>query len=450
MSPRELELEIEDLAFDGKSVAHNDGKVVFLNGGLPGETVRAEIVRSKPRYDQAIVKEIVRRSSMRIPARCVHFGTCGGCTWQDLDYKQQLLFKRKQVIDCLTRLGHLDGVEVDDMVGCAELFNYRNKMEFSFHAAPDGFTLGLHSRGRFDDIFDLEQCHLQGDISNRIVRWIRDFVKRENIPVYDVISHTGFMRFLVVRLGKRTGQVMVNIVTNYGEIPNWQRLIREMRAELPEVTTLVHNQNGQKANIAVGEQERVLYGLGYIEEQLFDCRFRIRPNSFFQTNSIQAETLYRTCFELLNPQRSERVFDLYCGTGSIGILIAKYVQHVVGVELVEDAIKSANENVALNNIPNIEFHHADVKDYLQQIEGQDVRFDTVIVDPPRTGLHPKALRRMLKLDAPRILYISCNPATFARDAREIVDAGYRLPLVKPVDMFPHTMHIEVAGVFYRQ
>lgn len=450
MTKKELELEVTDLAFDGKSVAHNDGKVVFLNGGLPGETVLAEIVKSKPRYDQGIVHRIINPSSMRMPARCSHFGHCGGCTWQDLTYKQQLTFKQKQVADCLTRLGHLENVEVDQMIGCAELYNYRNKMEFSFHSAPDGFTLGLHRRGHFDEIFDLECCYLQSELSNRIVAWVRDFVGRENIPVYNVKNHTGYMRFLVIREGKRTGQTMVNIVTNYGEFPNRQRLVSEMRTQLPEVTTLIHNQNGQKSNIAVGETEQVLYGLGYIEEQLFDCRFRIRANSFFQTNSIQAETLYRTCFEMLNPQSSDRVFDLYCGTGSIAILMANHVQHVVGVELVKDAVEAAWENATRNDIGNAEFHHADVKDYLKQIEGSGEQFDVVIIDPPRSGLHPKALRRMLRLEAPKILYVSCNPATFARDARIITDAGYHLPMVRPVDMFPHTMHIELGGVFYRR
>ncbi|HOD65368.1 MAG TPA: 23S rRNA (uracil(1939)-C(5))-methyltransferase RlmD [candidate division Zixibacteria bacterium] len=450
MAEQEVELVVTDLAFDGKAVAHRDGKVVFLNGGLPGETVLAAIVKSKPRYDQAVVRRILTPSPMRLPARCSHFGDCGGCTWQDLDYRQQLVFKRKQVADCLTRLGRLEQVAVDEMIGCAELYNYRNKMEFSFHTAPGGFTLGLHRRGQFDDIFDLDRCYLQSELSNRIVRWIRDFVVRTRIPVYDVANHTGYMRFLVIRQGKRTGQTMVNVVTNYGDFPDRQRLVRDMRAELPEVTTLVHNQNGRISNIAVGESEQVLFGLGYIEEQLFDCRFRIRANSFFQTNSIQAETLYRTCFEMLRPGPSERVFDLYCGTGSIAILLAGYVQHVVGVELVKDAVDAAVENAACNNVGNVEFHHADVKDYLALIEGSSVRFDTVIVDPPRTGLHPKALRRLLRLDPPRILYVSCNPATFARDARLIVDAGYDLPLVRPVDMFPHTMHIELAGVFNRR
>ncbi len=450
MSKQLVELEVKDLSFNGKSVALNDGKVVFLNAGLPGETVLAEITRSKPRFDNGVVVDIVKKSDQRIPARCSHFGLCGGCTWQDLDYRQQVTYKRKQVVDCLERLGNLKEVTVHDMIGSSELFNYRNKMEFSFHVRPDGdFTLGLHERGRFDEIFDLEHCYLQSDLANRIVYWIRDFVREERIPVYDVRNHTGFMRFLVIRMGKRTGQVMVNIVTNYGEIPQRQKLIKQMRANLPEITTLVHNQNGQKSNIATGEKERVLYGLGYIEERLFDSHFRIRANSFFQTNTIQAETLYRACFEMLEPSAGDRVLDLYCGTGSIGVLLAPHVQSVVGVELVEAAVKSAHENAALNNVTNATFFHGDVKDFLKSREGSDDRFETVVIDPPRAGLHPKALRRLLRLEAPKILYISCNPSTFARDARLIVDAGYALPEIKPVDMFPHTMHIEVAGVFYR-
>ena len=291
---------------------------------------------------------------------------------------------------------------------------------------------------------------MQSDLTNRIVHWFRDFVKAEGIPVYDVIEHTGFMRFLMLRVGKRTGDVMVNVVTNIGTIPNAQRLVKEMRSTFPEITTLVHNQNGGKSNIATGEIEHVLYGMGYIEEKLFESRFRIRANSFFQTNTIQAEALYRTAFDLLDPSKSEKVLDLYCGTGSIGILLAPHVQQVTGVELVADAIKSAHENAALNEVTNAAFFHGDVKDFLKSQEGSGDRFDSVIVDPPRAGLHPKALRRLLRLEAGKILYISCNPATFARDAKLLCQAGYTLPEIRPVDMFPHTMHIEVAGVFYRQ
>ncbi len=444
-----VELEVTDLAFTGKAVAHLDGKVVFLTGGLPGETVQAEIIHSKPRYSEGVVRQILKTSGLRIPAVCSHFGSCGGCTWQDLQYQYQLDFKRKQVADCLERIGGLPEPKIHDVIGSVELFNYRNKMEFSFHVTDDGgFTLGLHNRGRFDDIFDLDECFLQSDLSNEIVHWMRRFVKRERIPVYDVERHTGFMRFLMIRQAKRTAQLMVNIVTDYGGIPLQEQLVRELTAAFPQITTIVHNQNGQKSNIATGEIESILFGTGYIEERLFDSIFRIRANSFFQTNSIQSETLYRSAFEMLNPEKKDCVLDLYCGTGSIGILISRYVGHVVGVELVADAVKSARENAALNNVNNIVFHHGYAKDYLKTRDAAEAEFDIIIVDPPRAGLHPKALTGIVKLKPKKILYISCNPATFARDAKRLVELGYALPEVKPVDMFPHTTHIELVAVFH--
>lgn len=449
MENKLVELEVTDLAFNGKAVAHLDGKVVFLNSGLPGETVQAEVIRSKPRYSEGVVHKILKTSGLRTPAICSHFGQCGGCTWQDLLYQHQLAFKKKQVADCLERIGGLPEVKIHDVVGSVELFNYRNKMEFSFHVTEEGsFTLGLHSRGRFDDIFNLDKCFLQSDISNDIVQWMREFVERERIAVYDVKNHTGFMRFLMIRQAKRTAQLMINIVTNYGEIPSREKLVRGLTAAFPQITTIVHNQNGQKSNIATGEIESILFGTGYIEERMFDCTFRIRANSFFQTNSIQTETLYRSAFDLLSPRKKDCVLDLYCGTGSISILISRYVGHVVGVELVTDAVEAARENAAINNANNVVFHHGDVKDYLKTRDAAEAEFDVVIVDPPRAGLHPKVLTQVVKLRPKRILYISCNPATFARDAKQLVNHGYRLPDVQPVDMFPHTMHIELAGVFH--
>ncbi len=443
-------LEIADLAFDGKSVAnHEDGKVVFVNGGLPGETIEAEIVQSKPRYDRAIVKSILKYAPERIDARCVHFGYCGGCTWQDLDYTRQLYFKQKQVADCLAHIGGLQDVEIKDIVGSDEQFFYRNKMEFSFHVTPDeGFTLGLHHRGRFDAIFDLQECHLESEESNRLVAFTREYVKRESLPVYDVLRHEGYLRFLMIRRAVNTGQLMVNLVTNYGDFPDFEKLVAEMREAVPEVTTIVHNQNGQKSNIATGEVENILFGPGYIEEELMGRRFRIRANSFFQTNSRQAETLYGIGFDMLQAEKTDRVLDLYCGTGTIGILLAGDVAEVVGVELVSDAVTAAGENATLNGVENISFYEGNVKDFLKDNPAAAENFEAVIIDPPRSGLHPKALKQLIALKPAKLLYISCNPATFARDAKELVKAGYSLPAVQPVDMFPHTMHIELVGRFY--
>ena len=449
MSGERVTVEVTDLAFDGKAVGSIDGKVIFLKGGLPGETVVAEITRTKARYCQGIVREILIASPERQSPRCTHFGVCGGCTWQDLAYAEQLRFKKKQVVDCLERLGQFESPTVRDVVPCDTLFFYRNKMEFSFHVSDgEGFTLGLHERNSFDDIFDLKACYLESEASNAIVSFVRQFVKDKGVPVYDIRNHTGYMRFLMIREGKRTGQIMVNIITNYGEIPHEEELVEGLTHAFPSIATIIHNQNGKKANIAFGEIERVLFGNGWIEEEILGCRFRIRANSFFQTNPTQAERLFTTAFDLLGDVTGAKVLDLYCGTGSIGLLLARRVSRVVGVELVVDAIEAARENAERNGIGNIEFFAGDVKGYLETTVAEEP-FDIVVLDPPRAGLHPKAIKRLLFIKPPTVLYISCNPATFARDARLLVDGGYAISEVVPVDMFPHTMHIEVASCFRR-
>ena len=446
-----IQLEIEDLAFDGKSVAHLDGKVVFLEGGLPGETVKAEITHVRPRYNHGVVREILNRAPERVPAVCSHFDICGGCTWQDLQYDKQLFFKRKQVVDCLQRIGGMENILIEPVIPAPELFFYRNKMEYSFHVKPEGeFTLGLHHRGRFDLIFDLERCHLQSEISNRVVAFLRKYVRDHDLPVYDVLFHRGYMRFVIIREGKFTGEVMVNVVTNFGAFPEPERLVGEMRSAVPEITTIVHNQNGGKSNIATGEaEEELLYGPGYIEEIVLGTRFRIKANSFFQTNSRQVEKLYTVAFDKLQTDGTEQILDLYCGTGAIGLMLAHRVAHVTGVELVATAVQAARDNAQLNGIANCEFVEANVLDYLRTSSFEKTHHAIIIIDPPRAGMHPKALKRIIDYGPERLLYISCNPATFARDAKELVAAGYRLPEVSPVDMFPHTMHIEVVGLFSR-
>ena len=345
-----VRLQIDDLALDGKAVAHHDGRVVFLDAGLPGETVLAEITRSKPKYDQGRVLEIVDRSPARITPPCEHFDFCGGCTWQDLDYAEQLRFKKQQVVECLARIGGLKEPEVQDVLPAPDIFGYRNKMEFSFHLVPEenSFRLGLHRRGRFDDIFDVHTCHLQSETANRVVRAVREFVDREQVPVYDIQQHRGYLRFLVIRQTFFTNQLMINLVTNMGDFPQAQEFVAALIAAVPEITTIVHGQNDKKANVAVAEVENILQGPGFMEEEIMGRRFRIRANSFFQTNSAQAERLYQTAFDLLPPDPNRRLLDLYCGTGTIGLLLASQAAEVVGVELVTDAVAMACENARIN------------------------------------------------------------------------------------------------------
>jgi 23S rRNA (uracil1939-C5)-methyltransferase len=361
-----------------------------------------------------------------------------------------VLFKKRQVTECVARIGGFPDAVVNDVIPSEDLFHYRNKMEFSFHLLDENrFHLGLHRRGHFDDIFALETCYLQHDVANQLVAFVRDYVQREKLPVYDVIAHSGYMRFLIIRRAARTGQIMVIVVTNRGAFPESDRLVREMTERFPEVTTVIHGETGSRSNVAVSEVETVLYGPGYIEEVLLGLKFRIRAASFFQTNTAQAERLYEAGFDLLGPQPTDRLLDLYCGTGTIGLLLATRVAEVVGVELVPDAIIMARENAALNNIGNAVFHQAPVREFLRVQAYAPGAFDVLVIDPPRAGLHPRVLKQIIALSTRKLLYFSCNPATFARDAKDLVGAGYAMSEVRPVDMFPHTRHIELTALFTR-
>lgn len=445
-----VESRIKDLAYDGKAVGDIDGKIIFLNAGLPDEFVRAKITKSKRNYYVGKVLEIVEKSNERIKARCSHFDICGGCTWQDLDYEKQLYYKRKQVDDCLKHIAKFESVDLAEIVPAPNQFHYRNKMEFSFNTDTDNdFVLGLHRRGRFNEIFNLNECYLTSETIPKMVTWFRDFVKKNKMTAYDVTEHTGFLRFLMIRQAQNTNQVMLNIVTVDGEINNLETLINEVNKLFPEVVTIVQNINNQKSNISKGEKELIHFGDGFIEERILNCRFRIYANSFFQTNSLQSENLYQTAFELLQPGKNDRLLDLYCGAGTIGLTAANMVNEVIGLELEPTAIEAARENAKLNNINNATFYTGLAQELLNKNPDILNGVDSIITDPPRAGMHKKALKALVEHNNRRLVYISCNPSTFARDAQILVNAGYSLGKVIPVDMFPHTMHIELVSIFER-
>jgi 23S rRNA (uracil1939-C5)-methyltransferase len=445
-----IETKIIDLAYNGKSVGELDGKIIFVNGGLPGETVRAKIIKRKPRYSVGHIQDIIEKSDERIKAPCPHFDICGGCTWQDLSYEQQLYYKRKQVVDSLKHIGKIENAEIADAIGCEDQFFYRNKMEYSFNVTEDNnFTLGLHKRGRFDEIFDVENCLLQSPESNRIVIWFRQYIKENNLEVYDVTAHTGFIRFLMIRQTQNSDQIMINIVTTEGEIPDVDKMINSLTTAFPQVKTIVQNINSSKSNIAKGEIERILFGDGYIEEKILGYGFRIYANSFFQTNSRQTELLYRKMLDALQPEKTDRLLDLYCGTGTIGICASGHVDRVIGIDSEPSAIQAAIANARNNNVENINFIAGTAKETLLN-SAEDLNLLTcAVIDPPRAGMHPGALKRLIAMNYNKIVYISCNPATFSRDAVDLIKAGYKMGIVTPVDMFPHTMHIEVVCGFYK-
>jgi len=447
-----IEIDIEDLAFNGQAVGHLDGKVVFVKGGLPGERVEARITKTKRSYSHAKITRIITKAPERIAPICRHYDICGGCIWQDLAYERQLYYKQKQVSDCLKHLGKFEDVEITDIKPSPDLFFYRNKMEYSFHTAseqksPRGFVLGLHERGRFDFIFDVEECHLQSEISNQMINAVRDDVESLQIPAYDLVRHKGFLRFLIIREAKNTGQSMMVIVTGEGDFVKKSEFISGLIEKFPQLTTIAWVVNTSVTNIARGTLQEILHGPGYIEEEIMGRRFRISPESFFQTNSRQTEHLYRAALELAELKKDDMLLDLYCGAGTIGLCAADKVSQVIGIEIEESAVADARLNAEINNIDNCRFFAGDARKVLESDDLRETKFDIVINDPPRAGMHPKALKRLIEIDAPRLVYISCNPATFSRDAVALREAGYNLVKVIPFDMFPHTMHIELAARF---
>jgi len=433
-------------------VGYVDGKVTFVNGGLPGEKVLARITKSKKSYNQAKLLKVLTRSDERIDPVCRHYHICGGCTWQDLDYDRQLYYKRNQVVASLKHIGGIDNPDIAEIRPSPDIFFYRNKMEFSFHVCePDiserKFVLGLHERGRFDRIFDIIQCHLESDLSNRLVNFIREKVSELAIPPYDLIAHRGFLRFIIIREGKNTGQYMLSLVSGRGEFDAKKELVAALKENFPELTTIVWVVNDTMSNIARGEVEEILHGPGYIEEKILDFRFRINPGSFFQTNSRQTENLYRTAIELAEVSPENTVLDLYCGAGTIGICAAADAEAVVGMDIEPEAIAAARLNAEINKTDNCVFYAGPVRKVLLDENLRGKPFNPVFIDPPRAGMHPRAMKRLLEISPRKIVYISCNPATFARDAGILVEAGYRPGRIIPFDMFPHTMHIELVSAF---
>jgi 23S rRNA (uracil1939-C5)-methyltransferase len=379
-----IEAKIERLSFTGKGIARINNFVIFIPNTIPGDHVKAEIHACKRRYADARAIEYLSHSSRSIEPQCNHFEICGGCSFQNLPYNLQLEAKQEAVREHLRRIGKIEHPPLDDIIGCEEQFFYRNKMEFSFK--PDGgnsLRLGLHHRGEWEKIFNIEKCLLQSETSNAIVSRVRDFFQDKNVPAYHLSEHYGYLRFLTIRESSGTGETMLILVTNRGELEHKEEFIEMINSEFPQVASIVQVINSRKANIAAGESETLLWGKNFITEKLGDYEFRIRPSSFFQTNSRQTEILYDTVIRLANFNPDEKVLDLYTGCGTIAIYISGRVESVRGVELNPDAITSARENAEDNKIENCRFETGDVREFLDKLIADEEHFDTVIIDPPR-------------------------------------------------------------------
>jgi 23S rRNA (uracil1939-C5)-methyltransferase len=444
----ELELRIDSLAYGGNGVARLNGFVVFVRRGLPGDLVRARVTKVKRGFAEALATEVLEPSRQRVDAPCAHFPACGGCRFQDLAYEAQAAAKEAQVRDALARLGGVAEPPLEPIVPAASLFHYRNKLEYSFTATDDGPALGFHRAGRWDEVLDIRKCWLTTDLGNAIRDAVRDWAREEGLQAYSQEDGTGYLRHLVVREGRNTGQALVQLVTAPGEKFETGYLVEVLR-RFPEVRSIHWAVNDSPAEVT-NLPTTLLWGEEAIEEELLGLRFRIRPNAFLQTNTEMAETLYRLAIEYAGLTGGETVYDLYCGTGTIGLSMAARALTVWGVDISEESIACALDNMDLNGIANAAFFAGNVSQSLEELADRAGLPDVVVVDPPRAGLAGKALRRMARLEAPRVVYVSCNPTTLAGDLKSLrAEWGYELVRARPVDMFPHTPHVETVALLER-
>ena len=444
----ELELHIDSLAYGGSGVGRHEGFVVFVRGGLPGDTVVARVTKVKRGFAEALVSQVVEGSPNRVEAPCAHFGACGGCRFQNLSYDVQLVEKERQVRDALVRIGRLVDPPLEPIVPARSQYGYRNKLEYSFALGDDGVELGFHRAGRWDEVIGVDECLLTTDVGNALRRAVRDWAREEQLEAYDQATGEGYLRHLVVREGRNTGQVLVVLVTAPGERFETGYFVDVLR-RFPEVRSVhwaINDTPAEQTNLPTV----LLWGDDAIEEEILGLRFRIRPSAFLQTNTEMAAEVYALARDAAGLSGSENVFDLYCGTGTIGLALAAEAASVWGLEISEEAVACAIENAELNGIGNVQFFAGNVGQTLEELREQAGSPDVVVVDPPRAGLAGKALRRTGALQAPRIVYVSCNPTTLASDIRVLGEEyGYELRHCRPVDMFPHTPHVESVALLSR-
>ena len=427
----ELVLQVDSIAQGGRGVARANGYVVFVSGALPGDRVRARLTKAKRDFAEAQAVELIDPSPDRVPDRCLHGGEpCPGTPWQGLPYRRQLEEKTKQIEEALRRLGKLDGFELEPAEPAAQEWRYRNKLEYSFGEHDGHLALGFHRRGSWAEVIDVEDCLLASELNNAVRNKVREWAQREGIPAYDRRQQAGVLRNLVVREGRRTAQVQTRLVTAPASF-----------AKPPvDLHTVVEGPGGGT------DGPTGVLGEEFLAEELAELEFRVSPTAFFQTNTETAERLYEIAAGYAELSGRERVFDLYCGIGTIGLALARRAGEVWGIETVSEAVADAEENARRNGIANARFMAADVRLGVRPLLERTGRPDVVVVDPPRAGLSKKVVRRVIECGAPRIVYVSCNPTTLAPNASQLTEAGYRLQRVRPVDMFPQTPHIECVAL----
>ncbi len=453
------ELEIIDLAYGGKGLAKPDGFPVFIDRCVPGDVVFAKITKKKKSWAEGKLIQIIKESAFRSQGRCFYCKFCGGCKWQQLGYDRQLEYKKRHVTESMEHIGRQKDVRVLDVIPSDNIYEYRNKMEFSCSSKrwlmpselenediKKDFGIGLHVPGTFDKVIDIKQCEIMPALGNQILDDVRTFIKESGLPAYHLRTHEGFWRFLMLRHSKAYDTWMVNIVTKSKQLDVVQDLADRLAEKFPQIESVLNNITDSKSGVSTGQEEIKLYGKNYIKEKLGKFTFKISANSFFQTNTKACEKLYSKVSEYADLKGDEVVMDLYSGTGTIPIWLSDQAKMVYGIEIVKSAVVDAKKNAELNKIKNCEFLEGDIKDVLPGLKQTP---DVMIIDPPRVGMHKDVVAQVLDIGPPKIVYVSCNPATLARDY-EMLSSQYDIMEIQPVDMFPHTYHIESVALLIKK
>jgi len=441
---KEYEFNIVETEFPHQGIAYHEGRKVNIKHGLPGQKVLARVSKKNSNKIEAKITKILEDVDYKIKTDCGAFGDCGGCSHQDVPYEKQLALKEEQVLK-LFKDADITEFDFLGIESSPDLFNYRNKMEFTFGDLEKGgeLTLGMHMKGRSFGIVTVDDCRIVDEDFRAILSTVLEYFRGKELPYYRIMSHQGYLRNLVVRKGINTGEILINIVTTSQIEFNYEELVELLKETeyKGELTGIIHTFNDSLSDVVQADRIEVLYGREFIYEKLLGMNFKINPLSFFQTNTRGAEKLYSIVRDFIDETESKVVFDLYCGTGTIGQIVAPKAKKVVGIELIEEAVKDAIENAKLNGLDNCEFIAGDIAKVIYDVKDKP---DIIILDPPRPGVHPKALDYVLKFNAPSIVYVSCNPKTLVEDLKAITANGYKVEKVKAMDMFPHTPHVETV------
>ena len=446
---KEYVVDIVDIGQGGVGIGKYEGFTVFIEGGLIQDKVKVIISKSKKNYAVGDIVEILEKSPFRVDRICSDdLKDCGGCQIQELDYNKQLELKTNEVKQVISRIGKLENVEIHETIGMQSPCRYRNKAQFPIQNINGSTAIGFYKK-KSHDVIPTDMCVIQHDINDKIIKIIKTYIQAYNVSIYNEMTHTGVLRHLVTKVGFTTNEVMVVLVANGTNLPHLNELASVLQENIPGFKTLVLNINKAKTNVILGKENKVIYGNGKINDYIGDLVFEISPLSFFQVNPVQTEVLYNKALEYAELKENDTVFDIYCGIGSISLFLAQKATKVYGIEIVEDAIKDAKINAKLNNLNNVEFYVGKAEEVVPKMYSEGKTANVVVVDPPRKGCDEKVLDTIVSMKPDRVVYVSCNPSTLARDLAYLDERGYKCVEIQPVDMFPHTMHVETVAKLRR-